>query len=205
MSSETNLSEDPYDKPRVYSDEATLLDLYYRLVRSHNWEEDYLAPSGATWSSIRVWNGENFDVGYVNKGDARVNLIVQSPTPPFKLITGYNIGEEFASMDSDYRIKQRVNKAFERTQETLEGVSDVFEENSFTQYRVLMLSVGQFEDPYQQADRLQRSITDSLDQPARTFGYLTYPDDGSVERLMRFHDDFPNQEAEELRTLLGDD
>lgn len=206
MSSNNNLSEEPYNAPLVYSDEATLIDLYYKIARSHNWKEDYLAPSGASWPNIRVWNGTSFDIGYVNKGDARVNLIIQSPTPPFDFLIGYNIGQEFASMESDYRIKQRVNKAFERTEETLEGISDIFEDDSVTQYRVLMQSVDpSFDNPHERANRLRQSISDSLDQPNRTFGYITYPVDGSVNRLIEFHDDFPVEEAEQIRQLLAND
>lgn len=206
MSSDNKLDEKPYNSPTVYSDEASLLDLYYRLVRKHDWKEDYLAPSGASWPNIRVWNGTDFDVGYVNKGDARVNLIVQSPDPPFTFVIGYNIGQEFASMESDYRIKQRINRAFERTEETLNEISGSFDVDSITQYRVLIQSVDpSIEDPHRQADRLQQSISNSLDQPDRTLGYVTYPREGGVGRLVTFHDDFPVEEEETFRRRLEDD
>jgi hypothetical protein len=206
MNSANTLDEEPYSQPLIYSDEASLLDLYHRLVRHNGWKEDYLAPSGASWPNIRVWNGSDFDIGYVNKSDARVNLIVQSPTPPFELLIGYNIGEEFASMESDYRIKQRVNRAFERTKETLSNISDVFENDSVTEYRVLIQSVDPgLDDPHQRASRLQQSISDSLDQPNRTLGYQTYPVDDRVKRIVNFHDDFPGEEAENFRDLLIDD
>jgi hypothetical protein len=205
MTSNHDLNKEPYNEPLVYSDEATLLDLYHILVRRHDWKEDYLAPSGASWPNIRVWNGTDFDVGYVNKGDARVNLIVQSPDPPFKFIIGYNVGQEFASMDSDYRIKQRINRAFERTEETLGEISSSFDVGSITQYRALIQSVDtSIEDPYQRADRLQQSVSNSLDQPDRTFGYMTYPTDGKVRRLIEFHDNFPVKEAEIFRQLIED-
>lgn len=206
MNSTNTLDEEPYSKPVIYSDEASLLDLYHRLVRRNGWKEDYLAPSGASWPNIRVWNGNDFDIGYVNKGDARVNLIVQSPTPPFKLVIGYNIGEEFASMESDYRIKQRLNRAFERTRETLSDISDIFERNSVTEYRVLIQSVDpELDDPHQRATRLQQSISDSLDQPRRTLGFLTYPMDDEIKRIVNFHDEFPEGEADDFRDLLIDD
>jgi len=121
-----DLSSELYSTPKVYSDEATLLDLYAKLVRTHDWKDDYLAPSGASWPNIRVWNGTDYDIGYVNKSDARVNLIAQSPASPFQFIIGYNVGQEFASMDSDYRIKQKVNSAYERTEETLSEISESF-------------------------------------------------------------------------------
>jgi len=206
MTDNSTLDEAPYDEPLIYSDEPTLLDLYSKLVRDHKWKEDYLAPSGASWPNIRVWNGGQFDIGYVNKSDARVNLVVQSPEPPFKLVTGYNIGKEFASMDSDYRIKQRVNNAFERTRETLTEISDIFDRDSVIEYRVLLQSVDPtFEDPHQRAAQLQQSISQSLDQPDRTFGYVTYPQTESVGRQLVFHDNFPSEEAELFRRLLNDD
>ena len=206
MNSSNTLSEEPYNQPLVYSDEASLLDLYHRLVRRNGWKEDYLAPSGASWPNIQIWNGNDFDIGYVKKGDARVNLIVQSPTPPFKLVIGYNVGEEFASMESDYRIKQRINRAFEQTRKTLGDISDVFESDSVTEYRVLIQSADpEIDDPHHRAARLQQSISDSLDQPSRTLGYLTHPIDGEANRIINFHDKFPNEEAEEFRRLLTDD
>jgi len=39
-----DLSSELYSTPKVYSDEATLLDLYAKLVRTHDWKDDYLAP-----------------------------------------------------------------------------------------------------------------------------------------------------------------
>lgn len=206
MTDDSTLDDTPYNEPLIYSDEPTLLDLYSKLVRNHEWKEDYLAPSGASWPNIRVWNGNQFDIGYVNKGDARVNLIVQSPEPPFKFVVGYNIGEEYASMDSDYHIKQRVNKAFERTRETLAGVSDIFKTDSVIEYRVLLQSVDpSFEEPYKRTTQLQQSISQSLDQPDRTFGYVTYPQPENVGRDLVFHDSFPSEEADMFRRLLSDE
>lgn len=205
MTSKEDLSKEPYNTPKVYSDEATLLDLYARLVRSHDWKDDYLAPSGASWPNIRVWNGTDYDIGYVNKSDARVNLIVQSATPPFQFVIGYNVGQEFASMDSDYRIKQRINRAYERTEETLAEVSEGVDFEEVTEYRVLVQSVSSFDDPQQQANRLRQSISDSLDQPKRTFGYITYPDDTKIGQQIVFHKDFPSDEETTFRHLLTDD
>jgi len=155
----------------VYSDEATLRSIH-KLVRTHDWKDDYLAPSGASWPNIRVWNGTNYDIGYVNKSDARVNLIAQSPASPFQFIIGYNVGQEFASMDSDYRIKQKVNIAYERTEETLSEISESFDLEEISVYRALVQSVSSFDNPQQRANRLQQSISDSLGQPKRTFGYI---------------------------------
>lgn len=198
-----DLTNTEYSTPTVYSDEATLIDLYRRLVRDHDCHEDYLAPSGASWPSIRIWNGKTYDEGYVNKGDARVNLIVQSSASPFKLIMGYSVGQEFGQMDTDYRIKTRLNKAFSTTKETLEGVSDVFDRERVDEYRVLMLSVDEFDDIHIRANKLQRSINDSLDQPNRTFAYLTSPDgDGGIDRELRFHDNFPDDERTWFTTRL---
>lgn len=206
MTEDNSLDEAPYNEPLIYSDESTLLDLYSKLVRTHGWKEDYLAPAGASWPNIRVWNGDQFDSGYVGKGDARVNLIVQSPEPPFKLVVGYNIGEEYASMDADYRIKRRVNKAFKRTRETLAAVSDIFETDSVVEYRVLLQSVDStFEEPHKRTTQLQQSISQSLDQPDRTFGYVTYPQPEKVGRDLVFHDSFPSDEADIFRRLLSDD
>ncbi|GAB7018748.1 hypothetical protein [Halostagnicola bangensis] len=190
-----DLTSAEYSAPTIYSDEATLIDLYRRFVRDHDCHEDYLAPSGAPWPSIRIWNGEAYDKGYVNKNDARVNLIIQSPVPPFKLIMGYSVGQEFGQMETDYRIKNRINKAFSTTEETLEEISDVFDKERIDHYRVLMLSVDEFDDIKTRANKLQQSINNSLDQPNRTFGYLTSPDgDGSINRELRFHQDFPADE-----------
>ena len=205
MTPTENLAEDPYNEPLLYSDEATLIDLYQKLTRQQDWKENYLAPSGGSWQNIRIWNGNNFETGYVGKSDARVNLIVQSPNPPFKLLMGYNIGDEFATMDSDYRIKQRINKAFEKTSETLNELSDVFQDNTVTEYRVLMQSIGEFGNLHESANKLQRSISNSLDQPKRTFAYLTHADNGSIQRQLRFHDEFPNSEAESFRSVLSED
>ncbi len=204
MTSE-NLSNEQYSTPIVYSDEASLLDLYAKLVRSHDWKDDYFAPSGASWPNIRVWNGEDYDIGYVNKSDARVNLIAQSPAPPFQFVIGYNVGEEFASMDADYRVKQKINSAYERTLETLSEISQSFDLEEITVYRALVQSVSSFDDPHQRANRLKQSISDSLDQPKRTFGYITYQDGSEISRKILFHRDFPSEEEENLRRLLNDD
>ena len=204
MTSE-DLSNERYSTPNVYSDEATLLDLYAKLVRTHGWKDDYLAPSGASWPNIRVWNGGDYDIGYVNKSDARVNLIAQSPSPPFQFVIGYNVGEEFASMESDYRIKQKINNAYERTEETLSEVSKSFDVEEVTVYRALVQSVSSFSDPHQSANRLKQSISDSLDQPKRTFGYITYQDGTESSRKIVFHNEFPSEEEEKLRRLLDDD
>jgi hypothetical protein len=200
-----DLSSELYSTPKVYSDEATLLDLYAKLVRTHDWKDDYLAPSGASWPNIRVWNGTDYDIGYVNKSDARVNLIAQSPASPFQFIIGYNVGQEFASMDSDYRIKQKVNSAYERTEETLSEISESFDLEEISVYRALVQSVSSFDNPQQRANRLQQSISDSLGQPKRTFGYITYQDDTKVGRKIVFHDDFPSEEEERIQWLLNDD
>lgn len=205
MTSTDPLEEAPYNEPLLYSDEATLVDLYQQLTRQQDWKVNYLAPSGGSWQNIRIWNGNDFETGYVGKSDDRVNLIIQSPTPPFKLVLGYNIGEDFANMDSDYQIKQRINRAFDKTNETLDGLSDVFQNQSITEYRVLMQSVSEFGDINQSASKLQRSISDSLDQPKRTFAYLTNVDGDSIGRQIRFHDDFPNSEAEFFKTSLIED
>jgi hypothetical protein len=205
MTSTDPLEEDPYNRPVLYSDEATLIDIYQQLVRQQNWKENYLAPSGGSWQNIRIWDGNDFETGYVGKSDARVNLIIQSPNPPFKLLLGYNIGDEFANMDSDYRIKQKLNRAFEKTNETLKKLSDVFQNQSVTEYRVLMKSVGDFDDPHQSANKLQRSISDSFDQPDRTLAYLTNAGGDSIERFIRFHDNFPSSEAEFFKTALLED
>jgi hypothetical protein len=202
MRSTDSLGEAPYNEPLLYSDESTLVDLYQQLTRQQNWKVNYLAPSGGSWQDIRIWDGEDFETGYVGKSDDRVNLIIQSPTPPFKLLLGYNIGEEFANMDSDYRIKQRINRAFDKTNETLDTLSDVFQNQSVTEYRVLMQSASEFEDINQSASKLQRSISDSLDQPKRTFAYLTNVDGDSIGRQIRFHDEFPSSEAETFKTAL---
>jgi hypothetical protein len=204
MSSE-NLSSKQYNTPKVYSDEATLLDLYAKLVRTHDWKDDYLVPSGASWPNIRVWNGTDYDIGYVNKGDARVNLIAQSSAPPFEFVIGYNVGQDFAEMDSDYRIKQKIKNAYERTIGTLDKISESFDSEEITVYRALVQSVSSFEDPQQRARRLKQSISDSLEQPKRSFGYITYQDDSNVGREIVLHNDFPSDEGEKLRRLLTDE
>jgi hypothetical protein len=200
-----DLSNERYNTPKVYSDEASLLDLYAKLVRTHGWKDDYLAPSGASWPNIRVWNGDSFDIGYVNKSDARVNLIAQSPAPPFQFVIGYNVGEEFAAMNSDYRIKQKINNAYERTEETLRGISDIFNQEEIVIYRALVQSVSSFNDPHQKANKLGQSISNSLDQPKRTFGYITYQEGEEAGRKIVFHDEFPSEETEKLRRLLNND
>lgn len=204
MNSE-NLSSEQYSTPKVYSDEATLLDLYAKLVRTHDWKDDYLVPSGASWPNIRVWNGKDYDIGYVNKGDARVNLIAQSSTPPFEFVIGYNVGQDFAEMNSDYRVKQKVNSAYERTKETLDEISKTFDAEEMKVYRALVQSVSSFEDPQERAERLKQSISDSLEQPKRTFGYITYQNSSDVGREIVFHNDFPSEEEKKLRRLLTDE
>ncbi|MFC4248306.1 hypothetical protein ACFOZ7_15435 [Natribaculum luteum] len=200
-----NLSDEPYRSPSEYTDEASLLHLWHQLVRKENWKEDYLVPRGSSWPNIRVWNGDSFDIGYVNKNDARVNLIVQSPEPPFDFVIGYCIGNELDREPSDARLVSKIRKAYERTEETLSDISDVFDDST-TVYRALVMAkdpaVG---NPESEADLWEDILFNSLKQPQKSFMYLTVPDDDSgVERLVRYHPNFPSDGRSELESLLTD-